>query len=155
MSIKQTIAKLNIIKITFTLLIVLQFIVSPVQAQELENLSADELLILSKVDEMMAEQVQFLETVVNINSGTMNTAGVRAVGQEFRQKFDEIGFETSWVEMPAEMNRAGHLVARHSGYTGSRFQMMQNTETKNLSGLGLKSSGIFIRKQEKKKKKKG
>ncbi|MCK5040981.1 MAG: M20/M25/M40 family metallo-hydrolase [Sphingomonadales bacterium] len=128
MSIKQTITKLNIIKITFTLLLMLQFIVSPVQAQELENLSADELLILSKVDEMMAEQVQFLETVVNINSGTMNTAGVRAVGQEFRQKFDEIGFETSWVEMPTEMNRAGHLVARHSGYTGSGFQMMQNTD---------------------------
>ena len=35
---------------------------------------------------------------MNINSGTMNFAGVRAVGAAFRSEFDGLGFKTEWVD---------------------------------------------------------
>lgn len=55
-----------------------------------------------------------LERVVNINSGTQNIEGVRAVGAAFRSEFDALGFRTEWVD-GAAWNRAGHLVAVHPG----------------------------------------
>lgn len=112
--------KLTIKIASLSLLILLPLVLTVANsaAQDNNNLNVDEGLILSKVDEMMQEQVQFLERVVNINSGTMNIAGVRETGQVFRDKFDEIGFDTQWLEMPAEMNRAGHLIARHDGEGG-------------------------------------
>lgn len=55
-----------------------------------------------------------LEKAVNINSGTMNFAGVRAVGDLFRPHFDALGFATRWVD-GAAFGRAGHLVAERKG----------------------------------------
>jgi glutamate carboxypeptidase len=74
---------------------------------------------LSPAEEKMAAAVKartpaaltLLEKSVNINSGTMNHDGVREVGKLFRAELDALGFTTKWVEMPAEMLRAGHLVA--------------------------------------------
>ena len=37
-------------------------------------------------------------SAVNINSGTQNFAGVRAVGDVFRNEFDALGFKTTWVD---------------------------------------------------------
>ena len=59
------------------------------------------------------EEIDYLAKVVNINSGTFNLAGVRAVGDEFAREFKALGFETRWIPMPAEMKRAGHLFAEH------------------------------------------
>ena len=67
-----------------------------------------------------AEQTAFLEKVVNINSGTLNLAGVKAVGDEFANEFKALGFETRWIPLPAEMNRAGHLFAEHKAKKQSR-----------------------------------
>lgn len=116
----------RLVSFSFFILIIVSIIAGPVRAQTNDNLSPDEVLLLSKVDELMSEQILFLEKVVNINSGTLNIDGVRAVGKEFREKFDELGFNTNWLEMPKEMNRAGHLVARSSGYAGTGFQMLNN-----------------------------
>ena len=60
----------------------------------------------------------FLKSVI-INSGTMNLEGVKKVGDEF-STFQTIGFETEWIEMPKEMNRAGHLFA-YSGKKGKNY----------------------------------
>jgi glutamate carboxypeptidase len=57
------------------------------------------------------EQIGVLERMVNIPSGTLNVAGVRAVGALFRAELDALGFKTRWVSMPPEMHRGGHLVA--------------------------------------------
>jgi glutamate carboxypeptidase len=66
------------------------------------------------------EQIAYLETVVNINSGTLNLAGVRAVGDEFAKEFKALGFETRWIPMPREMNRAGHFFAEHKAKKKSK-----------------------------------
>lgn len=74
------------------------------------GLSAGERRIAQSVDAHREASVAFLERVVNMNSGTMNLAGVRAVGDVFRAELDGLGFRTRWVE-GASFARAGHLVA--------------------------------------------
>jgi glutamate carboxypeptidase len=70
--------------------------------------------IVAAVDAGNNAALALLEAVVNINSGTTNLAGVRAVGDRFRTELDALGFKTRWVE-GAPFNRAGHLVAEHAG----------------------------------------
>lgn len=55
---------------------------------------------------------QLLARTVDINSGTMNLEGVRAVGKIFAAEFDALGFTTRWVD-GAAWQRAGHLIATH------------------------------------------
>jgi glutamate carboxypeptidase len=57
------------------------------------------------------QALALLRQSVLINSGTMNQAGVRAVGKLFRDQFEELGFQTRWIDMPPAMQRAGHLLA--------------------------------------------
>lgn len=83
-----------------------------------EALSSSEEAIIRNVDETADAQIAFIERVVNINSGTMNLAGVRAVGDAFAAEFQALDMTTEWLDMPAEMNRAGHLVARTRGAGG-------------------------------------
>src|SRR6056300_940277 len=84
------------------------FVFSQLQAQRLNR---TEKKIVEKVQSYSEESINFLEKVVNINSGTMNIEGVKAVGNVFSEAFDAIDFDTRWIEMPTEMNRAGHLFA--------------------------------------------
>jgi len=77
-------------------------------------LSATERAVVDAVDAGNPAALALLERVVNINSGTMNLAGVRAVGAALRAEFDALGFKTEWVD-GAKWNRAGHLVATHPG----------------------------------------
>src|SRR5512145_1820317 len=60
------------------------------------------------------EAEALLERVVNINSGTMNLAGVRRVGDVFAAEFKALGFRTTWID-GASFKRAGHLVAERDG----------------------------------------
>lgn len=78
-----------------------------------QGLSRAEKKMQAWVEQHVQEQIAFLEKVVNISSGTLNLAGVRAVGDEFAKEFQSLGFETRWIPMPAEMKRAGHLFAEH------------------------------------------
>ena len=75
-------------------------------------LSPDERRMTAFVDEQNAAALALLERVVNINSGTQNFEGVRAVGKVFQDEFDRLGFKTQWVD-GAPFKRAGHLVAEH------------------------------------------
>jgi glutamate carboxypeptidase len=70
--------------------------------------------IADAVDARSPQALALLEEVVNINSGTLNQAGVAAVGRRFRTEFDRLGFTTRWID-GAPFNRAGHLVAEHPG----------------------------------------
>ncbi len=58
--------------------------------------------------------IRLLEEIVNINSGTMNFAGVRKVGDVVRPRFDALGFKTTWID-GTPFGRAGHLVAERKG----------------------------------------
>lgn len=82
------------------------------------GLSAAERRLSQSVDAHRDASVAFLERVVNINSGTMNMAGVRAVGDAFAAELDGLGFRTRWVE-GAGFGRAGHLVAERPGSVSS------------------------------------
>ena len=78
-------------------------------------------------------QIAFLEKMVNIPSGTLNVAGVQAVGALFRTELDALGFTTRWVEMPADMRRGGHLVAerigKKAGKTPKRMLLIGHFDT--------------------------
>jgi glutamate carboxypeptidase len=77
-------------------------------------LSPTEQAVAHYIDTHDAEARALLTRVVNINSGTENLAGVRAVGDVFRKEFDNLGFVTRWVD-GAAWHRAGHLIAEHPG----------------------------------------
>jgi glutamate carboxypeptidase len=91
------------------------------------RLSADEQAIVRHVDEGFDAAVGLLERVVNINSGTQNTPGVREVADVFRAEFDLLGFDTEWVD-GAGWQRAGHLVARRPG-PGPRMLLIGHLDT--------------------------
>jgi glutamate carboxypeptidase len=91
------------------------------------NLSAPERAIVSAVDAGNAGALALLEKAVNINSGTHNFAGVRAVGDLFGKELDALGFKTTWVD-GAAFKRAGHLVADHPG-KGPRIILIGHLDT--------------------------
>lgn len=97
----------------------------PVAAQ----LSAVEREVVRQVDGRRVEAVALLERVVNINSGTMHLAGVRAVGDAFRAELDALGFATRWID-GAAFERAGHLVAERAGRgVGPRILLIGHLDT--------------------------
>ncbi len=74
-------------------------------------------------------QLSLLENLVNINSGTTNTAGVHQIGELLRPQFEELGFKVRWIEEPASMKRAGTLIAEHAGHTGKRLLLIGHLDT--------------------------
>jgi glutamate carboxypeptidase len=92
-----------------------------------QSLSADERAIATFVDSHQDEAIALLERAVNINSGTQNLAGVRAVGALFAQEFDRLGFKTQWID-GAAWQRAGHLVAQRSG-PGPKMLLIGHLDT--------------------------
>lgn len=113
-------------KIQYTSSLIAMLFVASVSAQKL---SRTEKKIVSTIEQNNAEAIDFLEKVVNINSGTLNAKGVKEVGMVFKDAFDQIGFETNWIEMPAEMNRAGHLFAETTGNKGKKLLLIGHLDT--------------------------
>jgi glutamate carboxypeptidase len=93
------------------------------------NLTPTEKKIIQNVNRNAGDAITMLEKTVNINSGTMNHEGVRQVGDLFRKEFDSLGFETRWIDMPAEVNRAGHLFAERKGTQGKRLLLIGHLDT--------------------------
>jgi glutamate carboxypeptidase len=83
--------------------------------------------VVRAVDAHNAESLALLERVVNVNSGTQNFAGVRQVGDLFREQLDALGFRTRWVD-GAAFHRAGHLVAEHPG-PGPKLLLIGHLDT--------------------------
>jgi glutamate carboxypeptidase len=107
---------------TLALSLALSAVEPPAQA-----LSAEERALTAFVDRENARALALLERVVNINSGTMNLAGVKEVGATLRPEFDALGFKTEWVE-GASFGRAGHLIADHPG-PGTRILLIGHLDT--------------------------
>jgi glutamate carboxypeptidase len=94
-----------------------------------QKLSKEEKKLLELVDKNYQETVSLLEEVLNINSGSLNKEGVREVGRVFAREFEKIGFQTEWVEVPAEVNRAGHFVATRKGTKGKKLFLIGHIDT--------------------------
>jgi glutamate carboxypeptidase len=92
------------------------------------TLSDVESRITTAIDANLAESNTLLEKLVDINSGTLNPAGVRRVADELRPRFEALGFTVRWIPMD-EVHRAGHLVAVRKGTRGRRVLLIGHMDT--------------------------
>lgn len=83
--------------------------------------------IIDHVETEMKNAEALLEKVVNINSGTMNFPGVKAVGKHFITELDALGFHTKWID-GSKFGRAGHLFAS-KGNKGIRILLIGHLDT--------------------------
>jgi glutamate carboxypeptidase len=109
-----------------TLLLVIGFLPLFTFAQQL---SKEEKQLTELIDTHYASTIDLLKEVVNINSGSLNKEGVREVGRVFEREFQKIGFETEWIELPSELNRAGHFVATRKGTKGKKLFLVGHLDT--------------------------
>ena len=83
------------------------------------QLSSPETKIVATIDAEYERSVALLERLVNQNSGTMNFAGVKTVGDLMRAELEPLGFKVEWIDM-AKAGRAGHLIASKLGKKGAK-----------------------------------
>jgi len=107
------------------LILLLSLFTANAGAQEITDLEKE---ILERVDANHQDALEFLETNVNINSGTMNFDGVRKVGENYMNAFGELGFSTEWVSQD-EVNRAGHFFAEQEGGSGKKILLIGHLDT--------------------------
>ena len=107
----------------------LAFCLIPVFSFAQQNLTKEERRLTELIDENYKETLRLLEEVININSGSLNKEGVRDVGRVFEREFQKIGFETEWLELPAEVNRAGHFIATRKGTKGKKLFLIGHLDT--------------------------
>lgn len=97
-----------------------------------EGLSVAEQRLIARVEANRARAVELLKRAVDQPSATENLAGVRQVGALFAAELVGLGFATRWVDLPAEMGRAGHLVAEYGAANdgpGPRILMIGHLDT--------------------------
>ncbi len=79
--------------------------------------------MIAAVDAEQGRTLALLEKLVNQNSGSLNLAGVAAVGDMMRAELEPLGFTVDWIDMKAT-GRAGHLVARRKGSGRGRKMLL-------------------------------
>ena len=94
-----------------------------------QALDATETRILEIIESQSDEAVAFLTRAVDINSGTLNPDGVREVGKLYIEAFDQIGFDTSLIEQPEELQRGPHFFAERDGSQGKRILLIGHLDT--------------------------
>ena len=92
-----------------------------------QGLSSVERRLVSAVDSLAPAAVDLLARAVNVNSGTMNVAGVRNVGELFQAELDALGFSTRLVAMDS-VQRGPHLFADRTG-AGPRILLIGHLDT--------------------------
>lgn len=102
-------------------------------AQTPAPLSAPEQAIVSYIQAHRQDSNALLERLVNINSGTHNLEGVRAVAKIMEAQFRDLGFQVQWHPMD-QIGRAGDLVATHPcpagpGQCGKRILLIGHMDT--------------------------
>jgi len=112
------------------LAVVLTFVIAA--GASAQSISSQEKAIVAYIDANEQASNALLEKLVNINSGTHNLEGVRAVGKVIMPQLEEMGFKVTWVPMD-EVHRAGTLVAEHPcpepGKCGKRMLLIGHMDT--------------------------
>ncbi|HEX2165544.1 MAG TPA: M20/M25/M40 family metallo-hydrolase [Thermoanaerobaculia bacterium] len=85
--------------------------------------------IVEWIGDHVDEAIALVAESVEISSPTGDLAGVRRVGDLFARQFEAIGFATRWVDLPPELDRAGHLVAERRGPEGKRVLVIGHLDT--------------------------
>ncbi|HMF79304.1 MAG TPA: M20/M25/M40 family metallo-hydrolase [Bryobacteraceae bacterium] len=93
-----------------------------------QSLSPEKEKIVASVNADQASSVSLLKQLVDINSGTLNPAGVHKVADVLRPKFESLGFACRWIPME-EVHRAGHLVCTREGNKGKRVLLIGHMDT--------------------------
>ena len=93
-----------------------------------ESLTPDEQRMADWIDAHADDAIALLKETVDIPSGTLNPEGVEAVGRVMQRELDSLGLDTVWIEMPAEMNRAGHLFGQKDG-VGKKILLIGHLDT--------------------------
>jgi glutamate carboxypeptidase len=105
-----------------------------VQAQGTTDPDPAEGAMVRAVDASAAGDIALLEKIVDINSGTMNLAGVVRVKDVLEPEIAALGFRTRWNPMESVDGRAGDLVAEHpcalgKGKCGKRILLIGHMDT--------------------------
>lgn len=112
------------IRITTSVLVLLLFSSLTVAG----SLNTDEQRMADWIDAHADDAIALLKETVDIPSGSLSLEGVREVGRVMRRELDAVGLATEWIEMPAELNRAGHLFGKKDG-VGKRFLLIGHLDT--------------------------
>ena len=96
--------------------------------------SATEATMVKTVDAATPGAVELLERIVDINSGTMNFAGVVRVKDVIAPQLEALGFTVRWNSLEDKDGRAGDLVAEHPcpmgpGKCGKRLLLIGHMDT--------------------------
>lgn len=110
----------------FLLLIIICFSFLMSHAQSLQPI---EQKLIKKIEEHYPAMMELLKNSVNINSGTFNINGVKAVGQLYSKELEKLGFNIEWINMPDSIKRAGHLVATRKGNKGKKILLLGHLDT--------------------------
>ena len=94
-----------------------------------QQLSPVEKKLVQTVEQQMEQTLQLLRQSVDINSGTYNIAGVRAVGDLYAKELKALGFTAEWILLPDSLKRAGHLVAYRKGTKGKKLFLIGHLDT--------------------------
>ncbi len=84
--------------------------------------------LVSWVDAHNEEATALLKELVEINSGTMNFAGVKAVAEVLLPRFEALGMEVAFTD-GSGYHRAGHLIAKIAGGKGPKILMIGHLDT--------------------------
>src|SRR3954465_7941852 len=79
--------------------------------------------IIGSVNADQKASADLLEQMVNINSGTLNPAGVRKMADFLRPKFESLGFTCRFIPMD-EVQRGGHMSCERKGTSGKRVLLI-------------------------------
>lgn len=90
--------------------------------------------MIRAIDTGTPGSIALLQQLVDMNSGTMNLAGVAAVKDVLQPKLEALGFKTVWRPMADVDHRAGDLVATHpcpagEGKCGKRILAIGHMDT--------------------------
>ena len=100
--------------------------------QDVQPLSPPEQTMVSYIEAHQQESNDLLARLVNINSGTHNLEGVRAVADIMKAQLTDLGFNVQWIPME-QVQRAGVLVADHPcpepGKCGKRMLLIGHMDT--------------------------
>jgi glutamate carboxypeptidase len=123
-----------IMKISLVAVVVMAGLVLSGSACAQETPDAAEAAMVKSVDASTAADVAMLEKIVDINSGTMNLAGVVQVKDVIEPQIAALGFSTHWSPMEQLDGRAGDLVAEHlcalgKGKCGKRILLIGHMDT--------------------------
>lgn len=121
---------------TVTLAAISTLMALPAWCESARPLTSEEKAIVASVDKNETASNELLEKLVNINSGTHNLEGVRAVAKVMEAQLKELGFEVKFIPMdqaPDDVHRAGVLVATHTcpqaGQCGKRMLLIGHMDT--------------------------